>query len=56
MGKDGVPGHAAPEPSVQGSTRATGSVTDPFDAIGVGFGPSNLALAVCARESTRRGI
>ncbi|MGY5135135.1 SidA/IucD/PvdA family monooxygenase [Streptomyces nigrescens] len=50
MGKDGVPGHAAPEPSAHGSARATGSVTDPFDAIGVGFGPSNLALAVCSRE------
>lgn len=29
--------------------RVTGAV-DPFDVIGIGFGPSNLSLAVCARE------
>jgi L-ornithine N5-oxygenase len=26
------------------------SSVDPFDVVGIGFGPSNLALAICARE------
>lgn len=40
----------SPAPAARSARSVRGTVEDPYDVIGVGFGPSNIALAVAADE------